>query len=252
MADKSVEAYCLEKILAAPRPRGKIAADILNLLQDATDVSIQPQECPDFVLRSHGQIIGLEHFLVDVLVGTEGSNARLVSKQRQRATKKGSRVSHRSLKKLNKHPIVQQQIETGVKGFDERRFLSEFQRVAAKHGSSVPGYRANVVAAHHQPCMIGAIIEMPCQTEGSFQLYDENGICKNRVLNCTPLTHNLISIIKRTLSQFDFVVILAETLLNETPRDAKVYCFQINNIEQAIKEQRIPTCTSFKLKYSNE
>jgi hypothetical protein len=57
---------------------------------------------------------------------------------------------------------------------------------------------------------------------------------------------------KRTLKDFDFVVILAETLLNEQPNDSKVYCFWKNNFDDAIREQRIPICTSFRIRMEED
>lgn len=247
MADKTVEAKCLDKILSAPRPRGNTAKTVYALLGDATLVSDMKQECPDFVLQNGDTVIGLEHFLVDVLVNESGSNARRVYKRRQQELH-GRKPSHKLMKRINHSPAVQQQLQNGILAFDEYQFLREFQRVAHKHGDSAAGYRATIRNYKAKDYIMGAMIEMPCQTNGRFILYDANGKHKERTLNCVPLTQNLVSIMKRTLRDFDFVVVLAETLLNEQPCDSKVYCFWHNNFDEAIREQRIPLCTSFKIR----
>ena len=247
MADKLVEIKCLNKILNAPKPRGNTATVVYELLDGATLISNITQECPDFVLQNGNTIIGLEHFLVDVLVNHDGSNARRVSRKRQLALR-GRKPSHQLLKRINHLPDVQCQLKSGVMAFDEERFLHEFQRVSRKHGELVGGYRATITQHKADTYLLGAMIEMPCQTDGRFIMYDSTGKSKERVLNCVPLTQNLLSIMKRTLRAFDFVIILAETLLNESPHDAKVYCFWNNNYDMAIKEQRIPLCTSFRIK----
>lgn len=247
MADKTVEAKCLDKILSAPRPRGNTAKTVYALLGDATLVSDMKQECPDFVLQNGDTVIGLEHFLVDVLVNESGSNARRVYKRRQQELH-GRKPSHKLMKRINHSPAVQQQLQNGILSFDEYQFLREFQRVAHKHGDSAGGYRATIRNYKAKDYIMGAMIEMPCQTNGRFILCDANGKHKERTLNCVPLTQNLVSIMKRTLRDFDFVVVLAETLLNEQPCDSKVYCFWHNNFDEAIREQRIPLCTSFKIR----
>ena len=247
MADKTVEAKCLDKILTAPRPRGNTAKMVYELIGDAQLVSDMQQECPDFVLKSGDTVIGLEHFLVDVLVNENGSNARRVYKKRQQELR-GRKPSHQLMKHINHSPEVQQQLKHGIIAFDEYQFLKEFQRVARKHGESAGGYRATIRNYKARDYVMGAMIEMPCQTNGRFILYDSTGKHKERTLNCVPLTQNLISIMKRTLKDFDFVVVLAETLLNEQPYDSKVYCFWNNNFDEAIREQRIQVCTSFKIR----
>jgi hypothetical protein len=247
MADKTVEFQCLEKVLAAPRPNGVTAKEVYTLLDNAQLISGAKQECPDFIFRHNDIIIGLEHFLVDVLTNESGSNARRVSKKRQQELR-GRKPSHQLMKRINNSPAVQKQIQNGIATFNEFQFLREFQRVASKHGDSAAGYRATIQQHKAKHYIMGAMIEMPCQTNGKFVLYDSVGKHKERTLNCVPLTQNLISIMKRTLKEFDFVVILAETLLNEQPCDAKVYCFWHNNFEDAICEQRIPICTSFKIR----
>lgn len=247
MADKTVETKCLHKILNAQRPRGNTAKMVYALIGDATLISDLRQECPDFILQHGDTIIGLEHFLIDVLVNETGSNARRVYKRRQQELH-GRKPSHKLMKHINHSPAVQQQLRHGVLSFDEYQFLKEFQRVAHKHGDSVGGYRATIRKYKAKNYVMGAMIEMPCQTNGHFILYDANGKCKERTLNCAPLTQNLIAIMKRTLKDFDFVIILAETLLNEQPYDSKVYCFWHNNFDEAIREQRIPVCTSFQIR----
>ena len=247
MADKTVEAKCLDKILHAPRPRGNTAKTVYALIGDATLVSDMKRECPDFVLRKGDTVIGLEHFLVDVLVNEMGSNARRVYKHRQQELH-GRKPSHKLMKRINDSPAVQQQLKKGILAFDEYQFLREFQRVAHKHGDSAGGYRATIRNYKAKDYIMGAMIEMPCQTNGRFILYDASGKPKERTLNCVPLTQNLVAIMKRTLKDFDFVIILAETLLNEQPCDSKVYCFWNNNFDEAIREQRIPLCTSFKIR----
>ncbi len=247
MADKTVEFKCLQKVLNAPQPRGNTAKNVYALLHNATLISDDTQECPDFVLQQGDTIIGLEHFLVDVLVNEDGSNARRVSKHRQKVLN-GKKISHSVLRQANASPSVYQQLQRGVSAFDEHRFLKEFQRVARRHGDSVGGYVATIRRHKAKKYLMGAMIEMPCQINGHFILYDAAGKRKERTLNCVPLTQNLVSIMKRTLKEFDFVVILAETLLNEQPYDSKVYCFWKNNFEEAIREQRIPICTSFQIR----
>ncbi len=247
MADKAAEIKCLNKILSAPRPNGSNSEKVYSVLDGSQLISGEKQECPDFVLRNDDIIIGLEHFLVDVLVTDVGSNARRVSKKRQHELR-GRKPSHKLMKKINRMPDVQQQLKTGVVSFDEYHFLKEFQRVAHKHGESVGGYFAAIRNYKAKKHLMGAIIEMPCQTNGHFILHDASGKTKERTLNCVPLTQNLVSIMKRTLRNFDVVVILSETILNEQPCDSKVYCFWGNNFENAIQEQRIPVCTSFKIR----
>lgn len=247
MADKNVEVRCLEKILAAQQPKGASAERVYALLKNAKILSDMTQEAPDFVLGLNDTVIGLEHFLVDVLITNDGSNARMVNKHRQNALK-GKKMSYRNLKSVNSLPEVKQKLRHGVLLFDEHHFLQELTRVSQKHGMSTKGYRADIAkygGSHH---LIGAMIEMPCQTNGTFELYYANGSSKKRRLNCAPLTYNMISIMQRTLKGFDFIVILAETLLNELPRDAKVYCIWKNDFSAAIQEQRIPVCTSFKVR----
>lgn len=247
MADKTVEMKCLDKILTAPRPRGSTSKMVYSLLDGSSLISDMKQECPDFVLQQGDTVVGLEHFLVDVLVTESGSNARIVSKKRQQELR-GRKPSHKLMKHINHVPSVQQQLKSGIMAFDEFQFLREFQRVAHKHGNSVGGYRSTIRNYKAKNYVMGAMIEMPCQTKGHFVLYDAHGKHKERTLNCVPLTHNLIAIMKRTLKDFDFVVILAETLLNEQPYDSKVYCFWNNNFDEAIREQRIPVCTSFQIR----
>lgn len=246
MADKNVEVRCLEKILAAQQPRGASAERVYGLLRNATILSDMTQEAPDFVLGLGDTIIGLEHFLVDVLITNDGSNARMVNKRRQKALR-GKKPSHRDLKRINALPDVKQKLRQGVLLFDEHHFLHELNRVSQKHGMSAKGYRADIAKYGGKQYLVGAMIEMPCQTNGTFELYYDSS-SKRRRLNCAPLTYNMISIMQRTLKEFDFVVILAETLLNELPRDAKVYCIWGNDFASAIKEQRIPVCTSFKVR----
>lgn len=246
MADKSVEMQCLEKVLAAPRPRGSVAKGIYEMLNNAVLISDDEQECPDFVFTYENSIVGIEHFLVDVLITERGSNARLVNRCAQEYWKSNKRQSSRkAIKRAHHAPAVKRQLDIGKSSFTESRFMHEFQRVAAKHSSSVKRYRANLECEYDKHCLVGALIEMPCQTDGHFVLHYGSGQHEKRTLNCVPLPYNLIALMKRTLREFDFVLVLAETLLNDKMYDSKVYCFTADTLDRAIMEQRIPTCSSF-------
>ena len=245
MADKTVEIQCLNKVLLATQPDGEDAEIIHTLLRNATVISDTKQESPDFILQSGNTVIGLEHFLIDVLITERGSNARLVLKQRKAAMKRRKHTK-KTRRMINASPLVKQQLQKGIRGFTEQAFLQELHRVSKKHNRMASVYRGEMSQHPAGEYLLGAMIEMPCQTNGYFLLRNPNNT-RERRLNCVPFTRNMIDIMRRTLTEFDFVVVLAETLLNENPRDAKVYCIWQHRYEEAIQQQRIPLCTSFEI-----
>ena len=136
---KSLEKICLAKTQKYICRANKGSKDILELLCG----EVIESESPDFLIRNGETTIGVEHFMVDTLIGNKkAARTRLRQSEIKRTFDKYHyKIDENEEKALKEiESIVQADIDA-VQNFDYRRFIKEFERISIEHSVRVSEYK---------------------------------------------------------------------------------------------------------------
>ena len=168
------------------------------------NISMDGQERPDFLFEFEGELIGIEHFLVD-LVETKIKNSKVPQ----------SRTNAKDEKKLIEEwqphleeedfvekalPDTEQCVNEEIQRyalFDYKKFINEFKRIFNDHIEKSKSYE--------KTDRLGFLIELPVPVF-TWMVQEKNGNWHKQRINSIPITEDILNIING-FDEVDFVII---------------------------------------------
>lgn len=178
----------------------------IPIFRNYKNISNEGQERPDFIFEYQDEIIGIEHFLVD-LVETRVKKSKYPQSRRN---------AKEELQLLNKWqpslceagfaemvlPDTEQCINDEIQRyslFDYQNFISEFKRIFGSHIEKTESYM--------KTNKMGFLIEIPVPLF-TWMVQDRNWNWHKQSINGIPMTEDIWNIINR-FDELDFVIIHA-------------------------------------------
>lgn len=204
----------------------------------------EKRERPDFVLKNdEGEIIGVEHFLVDTLLEEKHQSNKApadsppkylsVHRKADGRFKKiyekyqGEKINDHELEALGEIEPVLNDILKGETDFSYESFLREFFRIFMEHAKNIMVYRDNLSSSPDgTPAKLGFLCEVSVNSNGClWDLYD-NGKCWHQQLSGVPITHDMWLIIRvfLLLGFIDFFILATVPAFSE--KGAECICLK--------------------------
>ena len=258
---KSNESECFRKVLKCPVNKGNTAFSIHQILLDSECNTIFDRESPDIVINNETEIIGIEHFRVDMLFKMKKRKAHsLIGIQN---TKCEDLVD-----KYKNDELLEEDIDNGTairsvlemveernrfrNRFNYQEFIKSLREISKGHNQKSEKYRENLnVVADGKRCTLAALIEIPYYYESAYKIFDLKGIRKQAIKG-VPITSDMLSAI-RDMNGFDFVILCMHCI--DKPNNKKgivCYYFIPKNMTLGIREQMIKPIRSFDLVNKHE
>ena len=223
---KSVEKNCLNKTQKYISRAPKASKYILELLSG----KVINSERPDFLIESESGVIGVEHFLIDTLIGKKkAARSRMRKSEIQRTFDKYHETIDGNEKNALKaiEAIVQSDVDA-IQNFDYQRFISEFERIITKHSDRVIEYKN----LHGELLKTVFLIEIPIfrnKIIGINMNYKQEEIKGRRF----PITVEMLKVLKKISSNVDYVII---SVMHENYKEYPyvVYAFDSSRFEESI------------------
>lgn len=197
---KSAERNCLNKTQNYISRASKASKYILELLSG----KVIDSERPDFLIENKIGVIGVEHFLIDTLLGRKkGARSRIRNSEAQRTFEKYHENiddnEEEALKEIER--IVQSDVDA-IQNFDYLRFISEFERIVAEHADRVIEYKKS----HSKIYKIVFLIEIHIPKN---KMIGISMNCKQEEIKGRrfPITVEMLEILKKISSNVDYVII---------------------------------------------
>lgn len=200
MDKKTFERNCLEKtnnyIPYATSKSKKILSLLLGQMIES--------ESPDFIIKNQECNIGVEHFLVDTLLGKKkASRSRTKASESIRTYNKYhddiDEKAEEALKDIER--IAQSEIDA-IQNFSYEKFITEFDRISKEHLNKVDEYRN----ADEKIDKLIFLIEMPIAKNKmiGFDEYFNSIEIKGRKI---PFTLDMLRILMEISNKVDFIVL---------------------------------------------
>lgn len=225
---KMTERICLEKTKAYANRIIGPSQKVLTILLGEIDES----ERPDFIIKNKKEIVGVEHFLVDTMIGKKkASRTRTRKSEITRTFEKyhedleGNEED--ALKEVES--IVQSDIDA-IQNFEYRKFITELDRITNMHLSKVEEY----FAINDGMDKIAFMIEIPIAKN---KIICTNCKCEQEVIKGRrfPITVDIIRILKSIAYKVDYTIIC---IMHE---DYKTEPYAVYAIDNSIFEESIAT-----------
>ena len=231
MDKKKIERSCLDKTCNYIPYATNKSKEALNLLKG----DVIEGESPDFIINNSFGRIGVEHYLVDTLLGKkhtsrsrakQGESKFLYNKYRDNLD--GNEEN--ALKEVEK--IVQSDIDS-IQNFDYKKFISEFKRISEEHMKNVDEYKRN-----NNLDKIIFLVEIPI-AKNKIIAFDFDSTSKTIKGRKFPFTLDMIAILNEISKHVDYIII---SVMHENYKDCPymVYVFDskdfINSLESQITE----------------
>ena len=200
MRGKILERECLSKTIAFIPNARKLQKGILELLKG----DIVESESPDFLIRHDGEVVGVEHFLVDTLLGKKKASRNCL---RQSEICRTYNTYHKCIegnedKALNEiESIIQADVDS-VQKFDYVKFIKEFDRIFTNHASKVHGYKSNQDNNFKMVFLVEIHIAKNKLVGINYKF--QKKVIKGRRF---PITADMLRVIKENSKEIDYVVI---------------------------------------------
>ena len=258
---KSNESKCFEKVLKCPVNKGKTAFSIHKILLDSEHNVEFDRESPDIVIKNETEIIGIEHFQVDMLFKMKKRKAHsLIGIQNTKCEE--------LVEKYKNDDLLDEDIDNGTairsvfeiveernrfrNRFNYQAFIKSMREISKGHNQKCEKYREKLnVVADRKRCTLAALIEIPYYNESTYKILDLKGIRKQAIKGM-PITNDMLSII-RDMNGFDFVILCMHCM--DKPNNNKgivCYYFIPKNMTLGIREQMIKPIHSFDLVNKHE
>lgn len=226
---KLTERNCLDKTRNYISQAPKNTKYILELLSG----DVKESERPDFLIHNMSGMVGVEHFLVDTLLGKKKA-----ARSRQRNSEMNNTFNKYHGNIEGNEQVALKEIEeilqadvNSIQGFDYHKFIDEFQRIVEEHSKKAAQYRRYNDGLSE----IIFMIEIP--------------IPKNRMIGLTtdlrqkaikgrrfPITADMLNILMDTSEHVDYVII---SIMHEDYRNGPyaVYGFDNKRFKESITPQ---------------
>lgn len=234
---KTIEKKCLEMthnyIARAPMQSRHIIKCLFGEVIDS--------ERPDFLVQNQLGIVGIEHFLIDTLIGKKKA-AR--SRIRQSEIKRTFNKYHDSIdgneeKALKEIESIVQSDVDAIQNFEYNKFISEFERIIDEHLANVKEYKE----LHEDISRLAFLIELPIPKNRMIGLRID-GINEEIKGEKFPITIEMLRILKSIANTVDYTII---SVMHENyhNRPFVVYAFDNRNFEDYIVSQLKEVYRSF-------
>ena len=230
MSDKkNLEKTCLDKTVAYHKNASKDTKRILDMLRGV----INECEQPDFIIENDKEFFGVEHFLIDTVIGNNNSSR---NRLRIYEARKTYERYHENLKdNMNEavekvESIAQDEIDA-IQSFDYKVFIEEFKRIVEVHLNKIDTYKMK----HDEITKIVFLIEIPISKVRILGLnnYYQWEEIKGRNF---PLTYDMINILKNVSNKVDYTFI--SVMQDDYKKVAyRVYAFDNKDFEKNVKDQ---------------
>lgn len=234
---KSSERICLEKTRNYIPLAPKASKDILELLSG----KVNDSERPDFLIKNQIGVIGVEHFLIDTLIGRKKSaRSRLRKNEEQRIFDKYHETIEdnveRALSEIGS--IVQSDVDA-VQNFDYRKFISEFERIIKDHAANAKEYKK----LHEEIVKLAFLIEIQI-SKNEMIGKKRNGQQEKIKGRRFPITDDMLKALKRLPDKVDYVII---SIMHENYHKVPYAVYVIDNskFEESIAPQLKEVYSSF-------
>lgn len=246
MADKTFEMDCLKTIMNIP-PKGGFANSIYEQIKNGIPF---PMERPDFAVLSSSRIIGIEHFLSDILLGHKDSKPYSI----ERFSK---RQKHYVNERYENTEKLMEDIQSGKASeiiselinseyycgsfFSYDAFIHNLERVTKNHYQNLKDYKENVKESSIDLKM-GLLIEIPYpeSNNGIYRLrswYTDEWFKKK--IKTVPITEDMIRIV-RSLKELDFVILCLRPYYSKPDEsNTDVFYLNPNDVLNTMDEQDI-------------
>lgn len=226
---KTIERICLDKTRNYISYAPKTSKYILELLSG----NVTDSERPDFLIKNKAGVIGVEHFLIDTMMGRKKSaRSRLRTSEIQRTFDKyHGAIEGNEENALNEiESIVQSDIDA-IQNFDYSKFICEFERIVNEHEKNVNEYKK----LHENIVELVFLIEIPISKNKmiGISINGEQDIIKG---NRFPITYDMLEVLKKISDKVDYVII---SIIHENyrKRSYAVYAIDNSKFEESIKLQ---------------
>lgn len=226
---KSTERICLDKTRNYISYAPKASKYILELLSGDVTYS----ERPDFLIKNKVGVIGVEHFLIDTMMGRKKSaRSRLRASEAQRTFDKyHGAIEGNEENALNEIESIVQSDVDAIQNFDYSKFICEFERIVNEHAKNANEYKK----LHENIVKLAFLIEIPISKNkmiGTSINGEQNIITGNRF----PITYNMLEVLKKISDKVDYVII-SIILENYLKRSYAVYAIDNSKFEESIAAQ---------------
>lgn len=226
---KSTEWICLDKTRNYISHAPKASKYILELLSG----NVTDSERPDFLIKNKVGVIGVEHFLIDTMIGRKKSaRSRLrTSEVRRIFDKYHGVIEGNEENALNEIETIVQSDVDAIQNFDYQKFISEFERIVKEHAKNVREYKK----LHENIVKLAFLIEIPISKNKmvGISISGERDIITD---NRFPITVGMLEVLKEILDKVDYVII---SIVREdcTKLPYAVYAIDGSKFEESIAAQ---------------
>ena len=228
---KAIERSCLDKTREFRHFARSYTKNILGYLCG----EVIESERPDFIIQSSIGYIGVEHFLIDTLLGKKrAARSRIRKSEIQRTFDK----YHDSLdgnedNALNDiQGIVQADLDA-VQRFNYLDFIKEFKRISLDHSKGVGGY----IKTNRNLDKIIFMVEVNIAWD---KMIGIDGFYRSEIIKGRrfPVTKDMIDIMREIPEQVDYILLsVMHEHYKKTP--LVVYAFDKKKLNQSISAQFI-------------
>lgn len=256
MITKNIEEQALNDLFECRKYKDKESKRIIKHLRTIRNTK-EDSESPDFLFTDGDKIIGVEHFLVDTLRFSDNekvSISRNISEnihtllekyEYGESFKKDKNNYKNAMGDVSKEVV---KYSNSVNGFDNKLFLSEFNRIAyevhdkkrAKNYRSNIGYKKGISDTN---ISIYYLIEIKYRKQ-VWNVIDKNGKKYKQAINGIPFTTDFIDCLKK-LNNADYIILYFSDSLNQCDSNF-VYAFNIKDIDKSLIENKIQLFKDFK------
>lgn len=234
---KSSERICLDKTCNYVSHAPKASKCILEFLFG----NVINSERPDFLIENKVGVLGVEHFLIDTLIGRKKSaRSRLRRNEIQRTFDKyhGAIEGNEENALGEIESIVQSDVDA-VQNFDYRKFESEFERIVKEHAENAKEYKK----VHEEIVKLAFLIEIPISNNKMIGI-QRNGQQEKIKGRRFPITVDMLKALKKISGKVDYVII---SIMHENYRNLPYTVYAIDNskFEESIAPQLKEVYRSF-------
>ena len=229
---KDIERKCLYKTLAYKNKANKETKSILNQLSGC----ITEAEEPDFIIKNNEERIGVEHFLIDTLLGRKkAARTRLRQSEINRTFNRYHDNLDGNEEKATGEiqDMIQAEIDA-IQNFNYAKFIQEFERIVNEHLSKVERYKSvNKIDS------IAFLMEIPIAKNKMIGLtLGESELLQNKIIKgCNfPFTNDMLNVFKKISKKVDYTVV---SIMHENYKKCAylVYAFDNCRFDESFDKQ---------------
>ena len=236
MGNKNTEQDCLNIVMECSTV-GNFAKSIKQLLSD----DYIQEERPDFL--SGNGLVGLEHFLVDVIFGVKHKEAQSIERKNSGNIAKKINFYYENSGELDTdisngkaqrfvEDIINSEIN-GVSNFTYISFIKNFRKVFDEHYANRSVYRSKCGK-------LGFLIELPYpHSLNNYYIVNKNNRIYRQSLKTLPVTTDMLNYIQNH-SDLDFVILCIRPI-HFSDRNSECKSIYINpkDVYKSVKEQGV-------------